>query len=187
MKIRWYDRILLFIVAVFLAASALLFVAAPLMGGLSQNIGARITNLPFDRTGTILLVAGGAILAVLAAYLFSIAFAKKRIAAPKSVLMRQGEIGSIEINLCALDTLVQKCARGFSSVKDCKSSIAVTQYNDIAVLVRLSIMPDVEIPDLTSRLQTEMKQYVENFSGIPVREVRVIVESAGVNPAARVQ
>jgi uncharacterized alkaline shock family protein YloU len=187
MKIRWYDRILLFIVAVFLLAAAALFVALPLFGSINMDVTSRVANLSNDRLGSALLIGGGAILLILSIYLLCVSFARKKVYAPKSIAVRQSEIGSVEISLEAIDTLVQKCARGFSEVRDCKSKVTVTQFNDIIIAIRLHIMPDTDIPDLTARMQAELKSYVERISGISVREVKVLIESTGVNLASKVQ
>ena len=187
MKIRWYDRLLLFIITAFLLAIAALMVAAPLTFTARMEILNRIGNLHTDPLGSGLLIGGGAIALILSVYLFCLTFAKKKVVTPKSVVVRQSEVGSVEITLSAIDTLVQKCARGFSEVRDCISNITVTQFSDIVILIRLHIMPDTDIPSLTARMQTELKTYVENLSGISVREVKVLVESTGVNPTAKVR
>lgn len=187
MKIRWYDRILLFIVAVFLLAAAAVFVSLPLFSSVNIDVTSRLANLPTDSLGSTLLIGGGAILLILSVYLVCVSFARKKVHAPKSITVRQSEVGSVEISLEAIDTLVQKCARSFSEVRDCRSQVTVTQFNDIIIAIKLHIMPDTDIPDLTARMQAELKSYVERISGISVREIKVLVESTGVNLASKVQ
>jgi uncharacterized alkaline shock family protein YloU len=47
-------------------------------------------------------------------------------------------------------------------------------------------MPESNVPELTSELQKSLKQYVEDYSGINVVEVRVLVESVSINLKTRV-
>ena len=38
------------------------------------------------------------------------------------------------------------------------------------------IMPDVVIPDLTKKIQDEVKEYIETLSGIHVKEVQIFID-----------
>lgn len=186
MKVHWYDRVLMFFVACFLLAGAVLFFALQ-ADAVCANVSLRIGNLPIDETGRMLLLGGGVILVVLSVYLFATALHKRRRPPVRGVLVRSGEMGAVEITLSALDTLIQKSVRGFSAVRDCVSAMNVAPSGELDVQLRLALLPDTDVPDLSKQLQEEVKQFVESHAGVTVRQIAVLVESTGVNPAARVQ
>ncbi len=194
MKIRWFDRIILFLIAAFMLACAALFAYVTLFPQGAANaseVAGRIRYLGpsgVDGVTTAIFIGVGAALLILAVYVFFLSFANpaKKTPVRRSVMVRNGENGTVEITLEAIDTLVQKSARGFSEIKDCLSKVIATDFGDLVIGLRLHLMPDTDIPELTSRVQGEIKSYVETLSGITVREVKVIVESTGIAPQSRV-
>lgn len=186
MKVHWYDRVLLFVLACFTLCAGILFLALQ-FAGVPANVALRIGNLPIDPLGSMLLLGGGIILLILAVYLFTTVLSRRRKAAPRGVLVRAGEIGSVEITLPAIDTLIQKCVRGFGSVKDCCSIMQVTPMGELNIQLRLSLLPDTDVPELSQQIQNEVKTFVQTHAGVTVRQIAILVESTGVNPAARVQ
>lgn len=176
MKLRWYDRVLDFLIALFLLCASALFFGV-LFAPVRINVINRLSNLPGDFTGKTLLIGGGVILLVLCAYLISVSISRTRKPAAKSALVKKTDNGSIQIALTAVDTLVQKCTRGFTQVKDCTSRIVVIPTGELAIQVKLQLMPETNVPELCSQLQTELKEYVQNYSGVTVQEVQVIIEN----------
>ncbi len=54
----------------------------------------------------------------------------------------------------------------------------------LLVKIIISVMPDVSLPAVTSDLQTKTKEYLEEITGITVREVKVIVDNVNMDQAA---
>ncbi len=95
---------------------------------------------------------------------------------PTNTLIQQTEVGGSYITLSALDAMVQKHVRANARVKDCKSQVrAVT--GGVSISLKLYVMPDTKVVELTSELQQTLKSYIEQLSGITVTDIAVLVES----------
>ena len=186
MKLHWYDRALNFLIALFLLCACALFIGV-LFTPVRIDVINRLSNLPGDFTGRTLLIGGAVILLILCSYLLSVAFSHKRKPISKSALVKATELGSIQITLNAVDTLVQKFTRGFSQIKDCSSRIVVISSGELAIQVKLQLMPETNVPELSAQLQSEMKEYIQNYSGVTVHEIQVVVESMGATSTAAVK
>ena len=59
----------------------------------------------------------------------------------------------------------------------------------VEIEVRLIVMPDLSIPVISEEVQGRVKKAVEESSGIPVKQVRVFVDSiyTGLTYKARVE
>ncbi|MDR1620337.1 MAG: Asp23/Gls24 family envelope stress response protein, partial [Clostridiales bacterium] len=67
-----------------------------------------------------------------------------------------------------------------------QSAVTAVKDGGVTISIRLSIMPDTDIPELTRELQHSLKEYVERYSGISVLEIGILVEDASANPKSRV-
>ena len=102
-----------------------------------------------------------------------------------SALLMNTELGIIRVSVNTLDTLTQKAVRSFQEVRDIKS-LVLTEPDGIRVLLKVSILPDVEMPELTRNIQQKVKEYIESLAGIAVKEVQVYIENLVVAKQARV-
>lgn len=105
--------------------------------------------------------------------------------ASATALIRASDIGATYIAVSAIDTMVQKNVRSNQRVKDCHSRV-VSEENCVAIHLRISLMPDTNIVELTENVQTELKKYIETLTGIIVREIHILVDSVNINMGARV-
>lgn len=186
MKVRWYDRILFICLALVLLAVAV-FSFCLLIAPVRSGVTAVFAGLGSNSVGQAILAGCGVICLILLAYCVYEAFSrKKRHAAPKSVLVSYNEAGMVEVTLAAVDTLVQKSVRAHTSVRDCATTVVASGQSELAIRVQLSLMPDANIPELCAKVQGEVKEQIQAATGVTVKEVRVVVESTGVNPNARV-
>ncbi|MBQ4637975.1 MAG: alkaline shock response membrane anchor protein AmaP [Clostridia bacterium] len=184
MRNRWYDKVLNFVVALILLFGALIFIAMPL-SAVRSFIAFVMTNL--NGFGMLVFSGVGVIMLVLFAYVLAGLFSKKSSPMPTSVNVKVSEIGSVDITIGALDSLVLKSARAIPAVKDCKAFIVPADDGAVNISLTVSLMPEANIPEVTAKLQEEVKKFVESHTGVNVREIQVVVESTGVNPQARVQ
>lgn len=164
--------LVIFSLLALIAAAAFLYIGAMTLTGTSLDaVLARFIK----EYVAIAAIALGALLLI-----FSVAFMFMR--APKepqqlaSVLLKHTDNGVIRVSVTALDALVHKCVRGFGPVKDCKTQV-VNNEDNVAIRVKVTLLPDTMIPDLTQQLQKEIKDYVQGQSGISVSEVTVFVDA----------
>lgn len=173
MKIKLFDRILLalYTLAVFVLSLCLLGLSVGLIpiSSLLQSIEGIEYNLVF-----IMITLGISLIfiAISLRLLVSGLIGSK----PASSLLKETDSGAIRVSVTTLDGLAQKAVRSFEDVKDVKTSI-LTESDGIKVRLKINIMPDVKMPELTQSMQTKVKSYIEEFSGILVKEVHVYIDN----------
>ncbi|HWQ57943.1 MAG TPA: alkaline shock response membrane anchor protein AmaP [Clostridia bacterium] len=178
MKFRFIDKlllVLLLLLAVALCALCLGVAMDLIPGALVQEYAGILTNgLIVNR---LILGAIGLALLIVALRLF-IAMGRREIAprekAPTSALLATSENGTAYITLSALDALVQRHCRANTRIKECESAVVAMQ-NGVSVSLKLQVLPDTVIPELTAQLQKSLKEYIETVSGIAVVGVDILI------------
>jgi uncharacterized alkaline shock family protein YloU len=95
---------------------------------------------------------------------------------PKTAVVASFENGKISIAISALEELAAKFVKQTGAVKGV--GIKVTPVGEgVDVDVKINILPDVSIPQITQELQTGLISYIETYSGIKVSQAVVMVSS----------
>ena len=47
----------------------------------------------------------------------------------------------------------------------------------ISIGIRLSVLPDTDVNALSASLQSTLKEYIESYTGVPVKEIGILIES----------
>ena len=85
--------------------------------------------------------------------------------------------GEVRVSLQALDALVKQAIAGNSEgVADIKTSI-VNHDDSISVKIEMGLHGDAHIPNITMLLQGTIKSFIEEYSGIAVRDVSIMVKT----------
>ena len=188
MKFRWIDKLLLVVVLLIIIALAALCVGIAMSFvnlSMITNVAGVITNGMIENR---LILGGiGLVLLVIALRLF-VAMGKKKekaAAAPKPVnaLILSQDNGTAFISIQALDAMVQRHCRANPKVKECESNIAVGTGEDgtIAIGLKLAVNNETVLPEFTKALQDSLKEYVETYGGISVRNVDILIANAPAN------
>ncbi len=90
-------------------------------------------------------------------------------------IVQYSETGEIRISLVAIENMVLRVSR---QVKGIRETVTRVDYNDQGLLlyVKVKVIPDMQIPQLVSELQKNIKDYIEDMTGTSVAEVKVMVE-----------
>lgn len=184
MKLRGIDRILLILYA---ALGALALVAAGLFVIVPDAAVQLAQTLKYYLTDSILMQISGLLLvAVLLAWsvhivLFALG---KTGASAGSVSMQAAEEGSVRVSVRAMESLVRRAVSEVEGVLESKISI-VSQDGAVTVEIDMTAAIDMHVPEIVALLQRSVKRVVEEYSGVPVRGVRVLVTDLRDNgPAA---
>ena len=179
MKLKWFDRLLIgLILLIFIAVS--LFIVGIGFGPLRsafENFYALMTNGLF--INSLIMVAVGLVLLVIALRVVIALCARKAPAAPSTVLLKTTDSGSIRIAISAVDSMVQRAARNAPSVRDVVSRVITTANEELAIQLRITFAPDTELAVATAKVQEDVKEYVQKHTGVPVQEVQVLVQAVG--------
>lgn len=122
----------------------------------------------------LILVAIVAVLFFVASIcIFHITVSKKK-ASPSITTFN--EYGVIRISIDVIKNLSLKAARQIRGVKEVKSHITFKDEDGLYVNISLKALPEVDIPSVSSQVQKEVKEYVEKYAGVSIKEIRVYVQ-----------
>ena len=178
MKMKVIDRILLGVYA-FVSALALI---ALLIFVISSGATVALMNLGFGSRiiFSVLLAAliSGAI------YLIMMAFRPEGSAPSSSASVQESSEGSVRVSVRAMETLARRAIEQTDGVLDSKLRI-INNEDSVRVETDITIGIETHVPVVTALLQRNIKGIIEEFSGIAVREVIVLVTEIRNNaPAA---
>ncbi|MBS6475954.1 MAG: alkaline shock response membrane anchor protein AmaP [Clostridiales bacterium] len=181
MKIRPFQRILLVIESLLLSA-LLVLLGLCVCGVFSLS---DVTELLEKCQNNVPVMI--AILAVLLALvLFSVCmmFLGVKKAVPQSVFIKSGENGNVCITMQSINTLIMKHAKNIQGVTEARV-YTKADPDGLAVLIKIAVMKDSVIPQVTQELQVSVKQMTAEVVGLTAKEVSVLVDnSIAVNAAA---
>lgn len=177
MRFTLFDKFLLVLLLLVTICIAAVFIGSA-MNLVSEEMITGVVSVLFNGMTENRLIMGGIglVLLVIALRMF-IAMGKKRehtAPAPTSTLLASGENGSAYITLAAIDSLVQRFVRANQRVKECESRISCSEQG-VGIALRLSVLPDTVIPELTAQLQSSLKEHIESMCGVKVTGVDILL------------
>ncbi len=97
-------------------------------------------------------------------------------------IIQYHETGEVQVALDAVENMVLRVARQQKGIRDTETQ---TDYisQGLLIYVKIKVLPDIQIPQLVSTLQQEIKEYVEEITGTSVAEVKVLVENVVTDQA----
>ena len=177
MKLRWYDRILVALSGLVLAALCVMIVLCgcgavhlPEPFALDVWTGGDWQWLPAIFLGGLLVFLWGMRLLIR-----PFCFGKDK--QSNYFVVKTSEQDTMSISVAALDQLIRKCLAARPEVLTSKVTIS-GQEKAMRVHVRVTLRGGVCIPEVVTKLQEQIKQYVTGCSGVPVETVRVTVEAS---------
>ncbi|UHA72879.1 alkaline shock response membrane anchor protein AmaP [Paenibacillus sp. 481] len=162
--IRVVDRILLFVysLAVGILSAAVLLIISEV-----------VDTAPFGFRGDIqFLVITACVLFLISLRFFYVSLRRER----KSVtsIDQRTEIGDIKVSLETIENVALKAAGRIRGVKDLKARIR-TNESGLDITIRAVVDGESSIPNITEEVQRNVKEYVQEITGIPVSYVSVYV------------
>lgn len=187
MKAKLFDRILLAILLLFVLLTGLLLILLSVNIFRLIDIQELLRRILINQTYVVIVGVSGLVLIIMSLRLmFAGSAPKKQEVQPTSTLIKASELGASFITLTAIDSMVQKHCRANNRIRSTVSTVSVVKEGGVTISARLTLMPDTEIPELTEELQRSLKEYIEKYSGITVREIGILIEETSNNPKSRV-
>lgn len=177
MKVKVRERVLLAVYALLgIAGAAALVLLAVFRDSFQFTIMGYTLSLRDGVWTLVILYALAAILLAWSVKVIMLAFRREPKVDKSSVSVQNTENGSVRVSVQAMDTLVKQAIGHQEGVADIHTSI-VNHEDSITVKIEMTLMSDVHIPNITMLMQRSIKNYIEEYSGIAVREVVVLVSS----------
>ncbi|HBM80160.1 MAG: alkaline shock response membrane anchor protein AmaP [Clostridiales bacterium] len=101
-------------------------------------------------------------------------------------IIKPAENGDIKISVETFESLALRAVKQISGIRDVKVRVLLRE-DGISVLVKLLIMPDINIPNIVQEAQDKIKEYIESLTEVGVKDVVVDVDNIASVTVARVQ
>jgi uncharacterized alkaline shock family protein YloU len=89
-------------------------------------------------------------------------------------IRQRSDLGEINITIQTIQAIAERAARQVKGIRDLKTAVKVLDSGTMITL-RVSVDGETPFPELTSKLQTDVKEHVERITGLLITEVVVIV------------
>lgn len=174
------DKFLILLYLVALTCFYALFIVLP-FGYISSETSSQVLNQIFGVYKWYYFV-GALLLILLNIYLTAALFKDGR--NERFGIVKSTTDGEINISNDTIKSLVLKTAGQTKGIKDIKVMIKPGK-NNINILLKAYIIPDLNIPATVKEVQENVKRYIETIAEVPVGEVKVVVQ--GVAPGTRLR
>lgn len=121
------------------------------------------------------LMVGIAALLLMAATLGVFMSMLKREPQLEQVVVKQGLQGEIAITVPAIKVLIMKAIKQIEGVRDIRPNVAQSAEG-LIISLHMAINPELSVPELSQRIQSTVKQYLQEIGGLQVAEIRLLVD-----------
>ncbi|GGF76874.1 hypothetical protein GCM10010912_22450 [Paenibacillus albidus] len=168
------DRLLLFIYS--LSIGILSVIAILLLSGAIP----RSLEIQDGPTAYITSIAVAVILFLLSIRFFYISLRRDRSSLPS--VDQRTEFGDIQISMETIENLSLKAAGKVKGIRDLKSRIRVSQAG-LEIMIRAVVDGEHSLPLLTTEVQRQVHDFVQETTGIPVADVSVYIANLTQSPS----
>ncbi|MCR4442229.1 MAG: alkaline shock response membrane anchor protein AmaP [Peptococcaceae bacterium] len=177
---RTLDKIIIGVMSFgYMAASVFLVVLS--LGWTSPLLF--VQNYLLYMTNRWVLGLSGAVLFLIAFTLFASSFRSRP---EKQTVVHETSLGQVRITLMALDNLIVKASKSVQGIREVKTLLRSTGEG-IYIWLRVQVLPDVNIPQMTEDLQKKVKEYLAKTAGVNVCEIKVTVNKIAWETKSRVE
>ena len=95
----------------------------------------------------------------------------------KNGILLENSDGKLLISKETIENLVNGVVKGFDSAEDVNTKIELGKDNTVSIYVNLSVKENAVIKELSTNLQTEIKETIKKTSDLDVKEVNIKVKN----------
>jgi uncharacterized alkaline shock family protein YloU len=166
--------IIIFVSAVFFSFSLKPFT----LGNLLFRVNHYYNVIYYNLLSQIILGLIAVLLFVLAVYLI---WRKEQYKVENLSIAQKTAFGEVKISINSLKRLVLQVVRKIGEIKEVKTQINLLKTGDINIDLHLSVKQDVNIPELSEKIQKRLKDYLLETSGIEVKEIKIHIDKIFYN------
>ncbi len=158
--------VVIFISGIFLALSLRLFSLESFFSKTNYLIYSNLFN-------QIILGLAGALLIFLAIYLI---WQKTQIDKGNLSAVQKTSFGEIKISIGSIKHLILKVVKGMGEITETRPEVNILKPGGINIDLHLSVKQDVNIPELSEKIQRKLKEYFLETSGIETKEIKIHID-----------
>ena len=151
-----------------------------IFGWINLDVVGDVINIAITDNVTSKVLLGLAIIFILLAIrcIFFDLSAKEKEENKNGILLENAN-GKLLITRETIESLVNTIVKGFEGAEDVTTKIEFDKDNNISVFVNLTVKENAVIKELSSNLQTKIKETVKRSSDLEVKEVNIKVRNIG--------
>jgi len=115
----------------------------------------------------------GALLIFLAIYL---TWQKAQIDKGNLSVVQKTSFGEIKISVGSIKRLTLKVVKGMGDIAETRPEVNILKSGGINIDLHLSVKQDVNIPELSEKVQRKLKEYLLETSGIEAKEIKIHID-----------
>ena len=108
--------------------------------------------------------------------IFFDAGSKEKNESKNSILLENSD-GKLLITRETLENLVDGVVKGFAGAENVASKVEVDEESNVRVFINMEVKENVVIKDLSSNIQTKIKEAIKKTSDLSVKEVNIKVKN----------
>lgn len=121
----------------------------------------------------IILGLVGALLIFLVIYLI---WQKAQINKGNLSVVQKTSFGEIKISMGSIKRLALKVIKGMAEITETRPEVNILKSGGINIDLHLSVKQDVNIPELSEKIQRKVKEYILETSGIETKEIKIHID-----------
>jgi len=160
-----YSFALIVISALGIGVALRLIPQATIQSIIADMYAGTISNIPYLAVLVIFLL--------ISLRFFFTAFTTRKNRKEKGIRQRS-EFGEIHITLQTIQSIAERAARKIKGVRELKTLVKALDSGNL-IHLRLTFDGETPLPEMTQRLQHEVKSQVEAITGVEITEVSVVI------------
>lgn len=177
MKLKVIERILLILISLLLlGVSFLAFCLA--WGFISQDYVELIVRSVYSiDINTWIITGGAAVVLILGIAVMIVAFSSGKKKVKPYINISTVEGGSIKI---AVKSLIDMVSRQVTQIPGITSNVSTVTSKDnrVGIIVKIAISQDISVPEVSKKIQFDVKEAIQSLSGIDISKVDVYVDNS---------
>lgn len=91
-------------------------------------------------------------------------------------VVQKTSFGEIKISTNSIKRLTLKVIKGMGEIKEARPEINILKMGGINIDLHLSVVQDVNIPELSEKIQRKLKEYLLETSEIETKEIKIHID-----------
>jgi len=91
-------------------------------------------------------------------------------------VIQKTSFGEIKISIGSIKHLTLKVIKGIEEITETKPEINILKSGGINIDLHLSVKQNVNIPELSEKIQRKLKEYLLETSGIETKEIKIHID-----------
>ena len=166
------DRLIVFLISLVVVALGLVLITAAFEKNMALSFVTTVLSGP-AYLGWVMLLIGAFIVIIGVIVIVGVAFRSDN-KSQSGTVETSAEGGLVQLSVPAIKCIVEQAAKTIPGLNEINTEVHKTP-SGVEIRVKITVATEVNIPELANKLQTVIKDQLENMAGLTVASVKVLV------------